>query len=117
MTPLPFSMVTSILHASTALSFNNMHKWAIHMLESMWSQDIDYITEDHIPHTTETVNLMWECDILLTCWHTYYELLCMSGFSQDFDDAPSGRRAMEAKQKSPGAGVGVEVHCCRCEDC
>jgi len=84
-TPPSFGIIASILRAATRLSFGDMGAWAVRTLEMMWKDDFDEVTEDHIQHAAETVNLTWDYDIPRVRRRAFYELLRTKNFGQDFD--------------------------------
>ncbi|KAI0322560.1 hypothetical protein OF83DRAFT_649106 [Amylostereum chailletii] len=77
-----FSVLASIIRATTFLSFNKLRTWAVRILERMWSDKLDELYADTIPHAAATVALAHQCDIPRVYKRAYYELLRTPEFGQ-----------------------------------
>ncbi|KAI0049922.1 hypothetical protein FA95DRAFT_1556238 [Auriscalpium vulgare] len=87
--PPRFPVLASILRASTALSFDNLRKWALRHFEGMWPRELAAVGEDSIPYAAATLALARACDVPGVRKRAYYELLRTPGFGQrvEGDDA------------------------------
>ncbi|KAF9459069.1 hypothetical protein BDZ94DRAFT_1172374 [Collybia nuda] len=86
----PFSTASSILRASTALSFDKYTSWARRYLTDMWPTSIDRLSTSRIPHAIESLALARECNVPSILKRVLYELVRTPRFGQNLPSIDGG---------------------------
>jgi len=100
----PIPVLTGVLRAARALSFDAQRKWADRTLERTWSATLEALTADPTPHAAEAFAFARACGLRGVQKRASYELLRMPTFGQTVvADADAGAR--EQQQQLPRADM------------
>src|ERR1700733_451562 len=100
-TPPKFPVFASILRASTALEFPSFREFAVTYLQTMWSDDLDAVSDKCLPYALETIVLARECNVPGPLKRAFYELLRIPEFLDVFGEDRFPAVAQHAHPLSP----------------
>jgi hypothetical protein len=86
----PIPVLTGVLRAARALSFDAQRKWADRTLERTWSATLDALTANPMPHAAEAFAFARACGLRGMQKRASYELLRMPTFGQTVFVAGTG---------------------------
>jgi hypothetical protein len=87
--PPTFPVFASILRASTVLEFPSFREFAVNYFQTIWSDNLDAVSDERLPFALETIVLARECNVQGPLKRAFYELLRIPEFLDVFGEDSS----------------------------